>query len=149
MVNARTHARGVCRLLTHYRENMTLMGTCRVFLHPLDITFERLQDSAIHLGDGPQCFNVSTSGDGLRKEQKSIEKAIKEIPRSANIKSLFSGQFNPALLPFFTVTPDNSTRLLKDYHVDAKSSWILDLLMDQLESQDKGATYELYKSLGG
>lgn len=132
----------------HCIATMTLMWTCRVFLHPLDITFER-QDSAIHLGDGPQCFNVSISGDGLRKEQKSIENAIKGIPQPANIKSLFSGKFNSALLPFFKVTPDNSTHLLKGYHVDAKSTWILDLLLDQLESRDKGATYELYKSLGG
>ena len=124
----------------------------RAFLHPFDLTYARLKESASYFGFNPRhCFNTSLSASILLQLQDDIKEEIRAISPTTPIASILAETRNTSGLShlIFELSPADENRHLSGARIGAVSNWALDLLLKEYEKRQATAAADFYFSLLG
>jgi hypothetical protein len=120
----------------------------RIFLHPLDLTFARLNVSVEYFGISPVvCFSTNAPLRQLEDKVQSIKNAIKLIRHSTNLYTVVTNartgwSFSQGL---FQLYPADRDHIFPCCPIRPASEWTLDQLLDEFESRKKGSVHEFYQ----
>ncbi|TDL23358.1 hypothetical protein BD410DRAFT_157074 [Rickenella mellea] len=122
-----------------------------MFLYPWDIHPVRLKSAITYFGLNPrQTWEASRSDISIRGLMDEVQQAVAAIVPSKTLEILLLGTTNgdPTLgisHTIFEIVPKGKYRLFYAVHVQAKSEWILDLVLTWYERRQPDAAYQFYK----
>jgi hypothetical protein len=121
-----------------------------MFLHPLDLSFIRLQAAVSYFGLNPRlCFGASQHPSNLEHSKAAVLAAIRSISTHETLQDLLTQTFTTEGVShlIFALSPQDDRRLLDEARVGAVSPWALDLLLNEYEGRQADAAAEFYDSL--
>lgn len=123
---------------------IVLIYAFRLFLHPLDLLYERLKESVSYSGYNPRrSFQASFSVSALRTCVSDVELGFKRL-QNISITAFLAGQVSHKI---FELSPADKFRLLGEARIGAVSAWALDVLLTRYEDKQKDAAAEFYYSI--
>lgn len=126
------------------------MPPIRLFLHPYDTTFTRLQEAAAYFGYNPQlCFLSSRSSAKMLCNKNIAMQNIHTLAATKNLRWTLHGVYESCgpCHSVFALSPTHSERMLYLSQIGAVSAWALDLLLQQYEARDANAAEVFYESI--
>jgi hypothetical protein len=126
----------------------------RIFLHPLDISFELLKESTSYFGHNPRrCFRASTSLIELETHKNDVSSRASSATQNGFSRLVHAARLGDAASElsnaFFEIFPSNDSRRLGDCQFGAVSQWALDLLLVEYENGQADAAAAFYRTLSG
>jgi len=119
----------------------------RIFLHPKDVTYARLNAARNYFGNNPRYgFYASASPSALEDQVALINNQISTVPESTNILSLVydvrsGGKFSHHLFEMYSCDDDHFFANCPIRHV---SDWSFQKLLEKYEGWQTGFARELF-----
>ena len=121
--------------------NARLIHLFRMFLHPLDISFNLLKKSTSYFGFNPRlCFDSALSAQSLKDTVGDTLSIIKNVPfDSTNIvRPEISSRTGDSAVShsIFAISPKNNLRRLTECATQLVSPWAFDVFMAEYKSRE-------------
>ena len=119
----------------------------RIFLHPKDVTYARLNATRRLLGNNPRYgFHASSSPSRFKKQVALINEQITAVPASTNILSLIfdvrrGGEFSQRVFEMYSL---DDHRFLANCPIRHVSDWSFKKLLEKYEEREVGVSRELF-----
>jgi hypothetical protein len=131
--------------------NARLIYFFRIFLHPRDITFQRLMKATKHFGYNPRlCFSDSHSETALSEKIRGVQGRIERLALDAHaflsrLNSYREGQLDGDQVShtIFRLSP-TADSLLGSCRYDIVSKWALERLLSTCQARQKDAALAFY-----
>jgi hypothetical protein len=128
---------------------IALIYLFRIFLHPEDLLYSRLQESTTYFDLNPcKCFFASASPENLVRLRENIRKKVQAISLKPDLYRTLCRQtfpHEPLFDSVFYLFPKNDMRLYDEAEVAAVSSWALDVFLNACEGRQPGVAFQFYK----